>query len=64
MIAKNPVERTVRVHDELHKITVYQKSPSVWIAVGDYMGKPIEGKGSSARSAETAWTDAARYAGN
>jgi hypothetical protein len=64
MIAKNPVEQTVHVYDEAHVITVHQRSPSVWIAVGDYMGKRIEGKGSSASSAASAWADAARFMGN
>jgi hypothetical protein len=64
MIARNPVQQTVHVHDEKIEITVHQKSKSVWIAVGDYMGKPLEGKGSSAKSAASAWADAARFMGN
>lgn len=64
MSFRQPVERTVHVWDVAHFITVYQKSKSVWIAVGDYMGKPIEVKGSSASSAASAWANATRFMGN
>jgi hypothetical protein len=64
MSFRQPVERTVRVHGELRKIIVYQKSKSIWVAVGDYMGKPLEVKDRSASSAEKAWADAARFRGN
>jgi hypothetical protein len=52
------------VWNEGWKITVYQKSKTVWIAVGDYRGERIEVKGSSERSAIAAWKEAARYRGN
>jgi hypothetical protein len=45
-------------------VTVYQTSRTVWIAVADYMGKTIDVKGSSERSALKLWMDAARYRGN
>jgi hypothetical protein len=45
-------------------VDVYQKSKSVWIASGAYMGKHIETKDRSAGSALLRWKDAARYAGN
>jgi hypothetical protein len=35
-------EMTVKVWDKPHIITVYQKSKTVWIAVGEYMGRRIE----------------------
>lgn len=57
-------ERTVLVWDKPQKINVYQKSKSVWIAVGVYMDKTIEVKGSSANSAMSHWSEAARYKGN
>jgi hypothetical protein len=65
-VMENARERTITVSvwNERWKITVYQKSKTVWIAVGDYKGEPIEVKGSSERSAIRAWTDAARYRGN
>ena len=32
------MKRTVTVWDKTYEITVNQKSKSVWVAVGDYMG--------------------------
>jgi hypothetical protein len=64
MIGEDTYERTVQVWDHPHVISVYQKSKSVWIAVGDYMGQRVETKGSSLTSAAKHWTDAARYRGN
>ena len=58
------LKRTVRVWDKPHKIDVYQKSKTVWIAVGDYMGQRIETKGSTAYTAANRWREAARYKGN
>lgn len=55
---------TVKVWDEPHEITVYQKSKSVWVAVGEYMGERLETKGSSESSAAAHWRDAANYKGN
>ena len=57
-------EVRVMVWDQPHEITVYQKSKSVWIATGDYMGKTVEVKSSSSGSATKLWIDAARYRGN
>jgi hypothetical protein len=54
----------VRVWDEQFEITVVQKSKSVWIAVGTYMGKTVEVQGRSERSAMAHWREAARYRGN
>ena len=56
-------ERTVYVVTIPHVITVYQKSKTVWVAVGDYMGERIEVQGSSANVAAN-WVDAARFRGN
>jgi hypothetical protein len=56
-------ERVVRVWDKPHTITVYKKSKSVWVAVGEYMGKHIEVKGSSLKAAEKSWISAATYQG-
>jgi len=53
----------VTVWNERCSVTVYQKSKSVWIAVGDYTGERIESKGGSAGSALTAWKSAATYRG-
>jgi hypothetical protein len=57
-------DRTVHVWAIPHVITVYQKSKTVWVAVGEYMGERIEVKGSSANVAAKYWVDAARFRGN
>lgn len=54
---------TVKVWDKLCEISVHQKSKSVWIARGEYMGKSIETKGTSASSAASHWQAAAKYMG-
>jgi len=56
-------ERTVSVWGKPHKVTVYRMSKTVCTATGDYMGRLIEGKGSSHRSPLRALADAARYCG-
>lgn len=58
------MEHRVNVWDKPHEITVYQKSKSVWIAVGEYMGKRVEVKGRTQSQAISAWREAARYRGN
>ena len=58
------IERTVSVWGRPHKVTVNRKSKTVYTVAGDYMGRSIEGKGSSPTSALRAWVDAARYLGN
>ena len=54
----------VEVWDRNYEVDVYQRSKSVWIAIGDYMGQSVEVKGSSASSAVAHWKEAARYMGN
>ena len=56
-------QRTVMVWGEPVEISVYQKSKSVWIAVGTYMGERLESKGSSESSAAAHWAAAAKYKG-
>jgi hypothetical protein len=56
-------EHRVTVWNETLTVTVYQKSKSVWIAVGDYMGQRIETKDSSQGTALKRWIEAARYRG-
>jgi hypothetical protein len=56
--------QTVTVWDEKLEIRVYQKSKSVWVAVGEYMGRPLEVTGRSANTAAAHWREAARYKGN
>lgn len=54
----------VNVWDKPHEVTVYQKSKSVWIAVGEYMGERLEVKGRNESQALSVWREAARYKGN
>lgn len=58
------MERVVKVWDKPHTISVYQKSKSVWIAVGECGGERLEVKGTSEGSATKLWVDAARYRSN
>jgi hypothetical protein len=58
------MKHTVNVWDEPHEIAVRQKSKSVWIAVGEYMGKRLEVKGRTESQAANNWREAARYKGN
>jgi hypothetical protein len=58
------VEVTVTVWSRQYEVSVYQKSKSVWVAVGDYEGQRIEVKGRSQSQAVASWREAARYKGN
>lgn len=51
-------------NDEPCEITVVQKSKSVWIAVGQYMGKEVRAQGRSESNAVAKWRDAAHYRSN
>ena len=64
MALGRPSQHTVTVWGKPEVVTAYQKSKSVWIAVGDYMGERLEAKGSSASSAAKHWREAAQYKGN
>ena len=57
-------EHKVTVWSQSHTVSTYQKSKSVWVAVGDYMGERIETKGTSVGSVLTAWKNTATYRGN
>jgi hypothetical protein len=57
-------EHHVNVWDKPHVVTVYQKSKTVWIAVGEYMGETIEVKDQSEGAALKRWREAATYKGN
>ena len=52
------------VWDKPHTITVYQKSKSVWEAVGEYMDQRISVTDRSESIAVKRWKEAARYKGN
>ena len=58
------MERTVSIWDNPNIVSVYRKSKTVWIAVGDYVGKHIEVRGQSEGAALNRWREAAEYKGN
>jgi len=58
------MDRTVEVWGTRYPVSVDQRSKSVWVAVGDYMGERIETKGKSESTALKRWGEAARYRGN
>ena len=45
------------------EITIYQKGAGLWVAMGNYMGKRVEAKGSSASTAAERWQIAAESDG-
>jgi len=47
-----------------HGVRVYQRSKSVWVAVGEYAGEQFRSTGSSASSAVSNWREAAHYKGS
>jgi len=59
-MTRQTYKRTVDVRAIPHVVTIYQKSKTVWAAVGDYMGERIEVEGSSANVAAK-WVEAARF---
>ena len=59
-MTRQAYKRTVYVWAIPHVVTVYQKSKTVWAAVGDYMGERIEVEGSSANVTAN-WVEAARF---
>ncbi len=67
------MKHTARVHGKSYEVTVYQKSKSVWEAVGDYTevlavpnrpSKEIRVTDRSESSALKKWIETARYWGN
>jgi hypothetical protein len=57
-------ERTVDVWGKPQTVEVFQKSKSVWVASGSYLGQPVEVQDRSAGAALKRWQEAARYRGN
>jgi hypothetical protein len=53
-------EQTVLVWDKPHKISVYQKSRALWIAVGKHMGERLEVNGKSRGAALRKWIEAVK----
>lgn len=56
-------EHTVQVWNQPQLVTVHQKTKSVWIAVGKYMGGQVEVKGRTESQAISNWREAAKYRG-
>jgi len=54
------LDRSIIIEGKLCTVVAYQRSKTVWIASGDYLGQRIEMRGSSANSAVKRWADAAR----
>lgn len=57
-------EMTVQVWERPYQISVHQKSKTVWVAVGEYMGKTISVQDRTKGAAAKRWKEAARYRGN
>lgn len=57
-------ERTVLLYDTPCTIAIFHPTKTVWVAVGDYIGKRVKVKGSSANVAAKRWVEAARFRGN
>jgi hypothetical protein len=61
MIYGPEYERRVLVSGKTCAITVYQKSKSVWIAIGTHNGERRETKGASLTGAARDWVRAVEY---
>ena len=57
-------KHTVAVWGRLQNIIVYQKSKTVWVATGKYMGEDHELQGPTANTAAKRWQEWATYKGN
>lgn len=55
---------TVSVWGKDYEVSVHQRSKSVWIARGEYMGQPIEVQARTPTAAAALWRDTAQYRGN
>jgi hypothetical protein len=53
----------VKVWSETVEVETYQKSKSVWIASGTYLGETFQLKDRSSTAAAAAWRKAAEYRG-
>ena len=57
-------DHTVEVWGKSYTVITHQKSKSVWVAVGKYMGETIRAEDRSKATAIKRWREAARYKGN
>jgi hypothetical protein len=52
------------VDEEVCNVIVAHKSKAVWIAYGNFRGKPLDGSGSSESAALSDWLRRANYEAN
>jgi hypothetical protein len=45
-------------------INIYQRSKTVWVAMGNYRGRAFEVRGRAPRQTITLWKEATRYRGS
>ena len=57
------MKQRVEVWGKPYEISVTQRSKSVWVASGEYMGDHIQTTDRSPTSAAKRWQEAARYKG-
>ncbi len=57
-------ERSVAVWGRLQNTIVYQKSKTVWVTTGKYMGEDHQSRGPTANTAAKRWQQWATYKGN
>jgi hypothetical protein len=57
-------EHAVTVGNTRLTVTVYRKSKSVWVAVGDHLGDPLRVQGKSEGAAIERWREAATHKGS
>lgn len=58
------MDHIIKVWADDVEVSVHQKSRSVWIASGTYLGEHIEAKGRSEINAIANWRETARHRGN
>lgn len=56
-----PTEDKVKIRGQDAQVSVSQRSKTVWVASGEYMGLQIEVTGTTRTQAISHWRDAARY---
>lgn len=55
------MEHEVDLIGRKFKVMVHKRSKYSYLAVGDYEGRPISGRGRSVNAALRSWHDTARY---
>ena len=52
---------SVEAYPETCQVHVYQRSKTVWVATGTFMGEPLQQTGRSEQSAVNKWKDVAEW---